>query len=81
MAKTRLHLVFGGELKSLKSTEFANPSEIDVLGIFPDYEAALDAWRGAAQRTVDSAMTRYFIADLTKLRALDAAGVKQQPDS
>jgi len=81
MAKTRLHLVFGGELKSLKTTEFVNPSEIEVLGIFPDYEAALDAWRGAAQRTVDSAMTRYFIADLTKLRALDAAGVKQQPDS
>ncbi len=64
----RLHLVFGGELKRAGSTEFADPSKIDVVGIFPDYATAYAAWKGAAQRTVDDAHTRYFIAHLHRLR-------------
>lgn len=81
MSKIRLHLVFGGELKSLDSTEFLDPTNIDVIGIFPDYDDALNAWRSAAQQSVDSAMTRYFIADLTKLRALNKKGVVGDTDS
>lgn len=64
----KLHLVFGGELKDPSSTEFKDTSKIDVVGIFPSYEEAVIAWRSAAQRTVDSAVTRYFVADLTKLK-------------
>jgi hypothetical protein len=63
----RLHLVFGGELKDTQSTEFADPSKIDVVGIYPDYASAFVAWKTAAQRTVDSAQTRYFIAHLHRL--------------
>lgn len=63
----RLHLVFGGELKSLDSHEFKDPAHIDVVGIFPNYEAAHAAWRSAAQRTVDTAMMRYFIVHIHKL--------------
>jgi hypothetical protein len=66
-----LHLVFGGELKSLEGTEFRDPSAIDVVGIFPNYAAANAAWRAKAQMTVDNAMTRYFIVHLH--RFLDPA--------
>ncbi len=63
----RLHLVFGGELMSLESHEFADVSKIDVVGIFPDYASAEQAWRAKAQKTVDSAQTRYFIVHLHRL--------------
>ena len=56
----RLHLVFGGELKSLESHEFRDPSEIEIVGLFPDYASAERAWRAKAQATVDSAQTRYY---------------------
>ena len=59
-----LHLVFGGELTALGATTFRDPSKLDVVGIFPDYASAERAWRGKAQRTVDSALTRYFIVHL-----------------
>ena len=60
----RLHLVFGGELTAVGSQEFRDPSRIEIVGIFPDYESALKAWRAKAHSTVDSAQTRYFIAHL-----------------
>lgn len=63
----RLHLVFGGEMVDPRGTEFADVSAIDVVGVFPDYATAHRAWRDAAQRTVDSAQTRYFIAHLHRL--------------
>lgn len=65
---TRLHLVFGGELKDTRGTEFRDTAAIDIVGIFPSYERAYDAWKSAAQRTVDNAHMRYFIAHLHRLR-------------
>jgi hypothetical protein len=56
-----LHLVFGGELKSLDEIEFRDANAIDVVGLFAEYAHAVAAWREAAQRTVDDAMMRYFI--------------------
>ncbi|WP_316013739.1 DUF4170 domain-containing protein [Roseobacter sp. HKCCA0434] len=64
----RLHLVFGGELVDTQRTEFADTAQIDVVGIFPDYKSAYEAWKDAAHRTVDEAQTRYFIAHLHRLR-------------
>lgn len=63
----RLHLVFGGELKDPRSTEFVDIDAIDIVGLFPDYASAHVAWKQAAHRTVDSAQTRYFIAHLHRL--------------
>lgn len=63
----RLHLVFGGELTRTDGTEFVDPAAIHVVGLFPDYASAHRAWKAAAQRTVDSATTRYFIAHLHRL--------------
>lgn len=64
----RLHLVFGGELVDPGSTTFRDPEKIDVVGVFPNYQSAYDAWKSAAQRTVDNAHARYFIAHLHRLR-------------
>lgn len=44
--KQLLHLVFGGELKDLGEMQFRNLKELDIVGIFPDYQSALTAWRG-----------------------------------
>lgn len=64
----RLHLVFGGELTDPARSEFRDPDDIHIVGIFPDYQSAHAAWKAEAQRTVDSAHTRYFIAHLHRLR-------------
>jgi hypothetical protein len=70
--KQLLHLVFGGQLVRPDSTEFADPSALHVIGIFPNYEQAYKAWRGATGATVDDAHQRYFIVHLH--RYLDPAG-------
>ena len=64
----RLHLVFGGELEDPTKKIFKNVDEIDLVGIYPDYAAAFDAWKAKAQATVDNAHMRYFIAHLHRLR-------------
>ncbi len=64
-----LHLVLGGEMKAIDSMEFRDPESIDVVGVFPNYEAAERAWRAKAQATVDSAQTRYFIVHLHRMLA------------
>ena len=62
-----LHLVFGGELKSLDRVEFANVHALDIIGIYPNYAEAYKAWKAAAQRTVDNAHMRYFIVHVHRL--------------
>ncbi|MDB6452564.1 DUF4170 domain-containing protein [Falsirhodobacter sp. 20TX0035] len=64
----RLHLVFGGELVSPSKNVFRDVKEIDIVGMFPDYDSAFLAWKGAAQRTVDDAHVRYYIAHIHRLR-------------
>ncbi len=64
----RLHLVFGGELVDPSKNVFKDPNDIHIVGIFPDYQGAYNAWKAEAQRTVDNAHTRYFIAHLHRLR-------------
>ena len=63
----RLHLVFGGELLKPDGTEFKDVTAIDIVGLFPDYASAYDAWKAKAHATVDQAQTRYFIAHLHRL--------------
>jgi hypothetical protein len=62
-----LHLVFGGRLKALGSSEFADLDQLDIVGIYPNYRQAYDAWKGRAQQTVDDAMMRYYIVHLHRL--------------
>lgn len=64
----KLHLVFGGELKDPQRNEFKDVADIDIVGMFPDYASAYNAWKAKAQATVDNAHVRYFIAHLHRLR-------------
>jgi Domain of unknown function (DUF4170) len=65
--KQLLHLVFGGELKSLNSTEFRDLSALDIVGIYPDYATAQSAWKAKAQASVDNAHMRYYVVHMHKL--------------
>jgi len=64
----RLHLVFGGELVDPQKNVFRDVSQLHIVGMFPDYDSAFKAWKGEAQRTVDNAHMRYFIAHIHRLR-------------
>jgi hypothetical protein len=74
MAKQLLHLVFGGELKDPGGTEFVDTEKLDLVGIYPNYKTAHQAWQAAAQRTVDDAHMRYFVVHLHRLLDPGATG-------
>lgn len=65
--KQLLHIVIGGELRDVSGVEFENLANIDFVGAYPNYTSAYDAWKSAAQRTVDNAEMRYFILHAHKL--------------
>lgn len=60
----QLYLVFGGELIDPTENEFKSVDDLHVVGIFADEDSARDAWKAEAQRTVDNAHMRYFVASL-----------------
>ena len=68
----RLHLVFGGELVDPTKNAFKDVAAIDVVGMFPNYQTAYNAWKAAAHRTVDDAHMRFFIAHIHRLRDEEA---------
>ena len=57
----------GGRVTDPRSHEFADLDALDIVGVYPDYAAAENAWRGKAQRTVDDAEMKYVIVHLHKL--------------
>jgi hypothetical protein len=65
--KQLLHLVFGGELASLDGVAFRDPTKLDIVGIYPDNDSALAAWKAKAHSTVDNAHMRYFVVHLHHL--------------
>lgn len=67
MAQAKLHLVFGGRVTDPQTLDFKELDNLDIVGIFPDYAEAEEAWRAAAQRTVDDAEMRYVVVHLHKL--------------
>ncbi|MGB2658236.1 MAG: DUF4170 domain-containing protein [Pseudolabrys sp.] len=72
--KQLLHLVLGGDLTELGSSEFKDLDKIDIVGVFPNYASAYVAWKARAQKTVDNAHIRYFIVHLHRLLDPEAAG-------
>ena len=64
---SKLHLVFGGRVKDPRTLDFQDLSKVDFVGLFEDYATAEDAWRAAAQRTVDDAEMRYVVVHLHRL--------------
>ncbi len=73
-AKQLLHLVFGGELESPDNVTFTDLAALDIVGIYPNYRTAYEAWRAKAQASVDNARVRYFIVHLHRLLEPDATG-------
>lgn len=70
--KQLLHLVMGGRVTDPRTMTFADPESIHVVGVFSSYDAAVDAWRANAQRTVDDAEMKYVVVHLHKLLTPDA---------
>ena len=57
----------GGRVTDPQSLEFADLKALDIVGVYPDYTSAVEAWRANAQRTVDDAEMKYVIVHLHKL--------------
>ncbi|MDA5193188.1 DUF4170 domain-containing protein [Govanella unica] len=72
MAEQLLHLVFGGRVTDPRTLEFEDLNALDFVGVFPNYKTAEDAWRSAAQRTVDDAHMKYVVVHLHRLLQPDA---------
>jgi hypothetical protein len=70
----KLHLVMGGRVSDPQGLDFVNLDGLDLVGVYPDYASAEDAWRAAAQRTVDDAEMKYVIVHLHRLLEPDLPG-------
>ncbi len=70
MTSPKLHLVFGGRVKDPQTLDFCELDKLDIVGIFPDFAEAEEAWRSSAQRTVDDAEMKYVVVHLHKLWSL-----------
>ena len=66
-SRQELHLVLGGELRSLDTIEFRDLAAVDIVGVYPDYASARAAWERKARETIDNAQMRYFLVPLHRL--------------
>jgi Domain of unknown function (DUF4170) len=73
-----LHLVIGGEMEDLDHVEFRDLANLDFVGAYPNYAQAREAWKGAAQRSVDNAHMRYFVIHAHRL--IDPDGPEPDED-
>ena len=67
MSEQKLHLVIGGRVADPQYLEFVDLDAMDFVGVYPDYASAEEAWRSAAQRTVDDAEMKYVVVHLHRL--------------
>lgn len=66
-AKQTLYLVMGGRVTDPRTMEFKDPESIHVVGVYSNYETAVEMWRANAQRTVDDAEMKYVVVHLHEL--------------
>lgn len=57
----------GGRVRDPRGVEFVNLDQMDLVGVYPDYDTAEDAWRSKAQMTVDDAEMKYVVVHLHRL--------------
>lgn len=74
---SKLHLVFGGRVRDPQGLDFVDLEKIDLVGVYPNFAEAEEAWRGKAQRTVDDAEMKYVVVHLHRLLQPDVA---EQPE-
>jgi hypothetical protein len=77
---SKLHLVFGGRVKDPRTLDFDLDS-IDVVGVYDSYAAAEEAWRAAAQRSVDDAEMKYVVVHLHRLLEPGMEGISRPKES
>lgn len=65
--KQLLHLVIGGEVQAGDDIVFKDLSQVELVGVYPNYAAAYAVWKQKAQQTVDNAEMRYFVVHLHRL--------------
>jgi hypothetical protein len=63
----KLHLVMGGRVRDPQGLDFTELPKLDLVGVYPNYASAEEAWRAKAQATVDDAEMRYVIVHLHRL--------------
>ena len=76
---SKLHLVFGGRVKDPQGLDFVDLDKVDMVGLFDNYAEAEDAWRSAAQRTVDGAEMKYVVVHLHHLLEPDPQATVSSP--
>jgi hypothetical protein len=74
--KQLLHLVFGGELNRLGSTEFEDINSLGIAGVDPNRATVRAGWDARAQRSVDNAQMRRFIVHLHRLLNAESTGAR-----
>jgi hypothetical protein len=57
----------GGRVSDPQGLDFVDLDNLDLVGVYPDFETAEDAWRGKAQKTVDDAEMKYVVVHLHRL--------------
>ncbi len=67
MQMQKLHLVMGGRVSDPQTLDFVDLQNLDLVGVYPNFDEAEDAWRGKAQKTVDDAEMKYVIVHLHRL--------------
>jgi hypothetical protein len=57
----------GGRVRDPQGLDFISLDKMDLVGVYPDYATAEEAWRSKAQGTVDDAEMKYVIVHLHRL--------------
>jgi hypothetical protein len=57
----------GGRVSDPQTLDFNDLDKLDLVGVYPSFDDAEEAWRSRAQRTVDDAQMKYVIVHLHKL--------------
>jgi hypothetical protein len=57
----------GGRVSDPQGLDFVDLENLDLVGVYPDFDTAEEAWRGKAQKTVDDAEMKYVVVHLHRL--------------
>ena len=63
----KLHLVMGGRVSDPQTLDFVDLEKMDLVGIYPDYASAEEAWSAKARATLDDAEMKYVIVHMHRL--------------
>jgi Domain of unknown function (DUF4170) len=63
----KLHLVMGGRVSDPQTLDFIDLEKMDLVGVYPDYASAEEAWSSKARATLDDAEIKYVIVHMHRL--------------